>query len=251
LVGKAGARLARNRLPAYRPPSKLARPAASTDKGDQIMRTSGRLLLAGLTGALALAAAVGTASARQLQFSSQTIRTAMTLRLEAGITATSVCPVTLEGSFHSRIISKLSGDLIGYITSAATEKARCTSQRSLFFAQPDSTPENESLPWHIRYDSFTGTLPRITGIRLQLIGLKLKILLTSCEFQSSTARPAYLLMTVAAETGRIEAIRFLEESSIPRIPITGSCPQATAILAGRELLTVLGTTTSITVSLVQ
>jgi hypothetical protein len=215
------------------------------------MRTSARLLPAALAATVVLAAAVGQASARRLMFSEQTIRTAMMLRLEAAPAATTNCPVTLEGSFHSRTLSKVCGQLIGYITAAATNKLGCAvGQRTLFLAPPDGTLENTTLPWHVRFDSFEGTLPRITGLRMAIVGFGIKVL-SGCEYQSTTTRPAYVLMTVAAETGRVEAIRFLEEPAIPRRPPESLCSSPEARLSGRELLTVLGATTSVTVRLVQ
>ena len=211
------------------------------------MRTSARLLPAALAAAIVLAVAVGSASARSLSISSQTIRTAMFLRMEALLVSTN-CPVTLEGSFHSRTITKVRDTLIGLITAAQTNKNGCTTgMRSLMLNPPESTII--TLPWHLRYDSFTGTLPNITGLRFALVEMGIKVL-GGCEYQSTAAIPAYLLLTVAAGSGRIEAIRFLEEAQIPRRPLLGLCRPEEILLAGRELLTVLGETALLTVRLI-
>lgn len=212
------------------------------------MRTSARLMPTALAAAFVLAMAVGSASARSLSVSSQTIRTAMFLRVEAPLLVQTNCPVTLEGSLHSRTLSKVRESLIGYITAAGTNKLACTtSMRTLMIALGDST--QTTLPWHLRYDSFSGTLPAITGLRVALVRMGIKVL-SGCEYQSTEERPAYLLMTVAPESGRIEAIRFLEEVQIPRTPPGGLCTPAEVSLSGRELLTVLGATTSVTVRLI-
>src|SRR5262249_7264834 len=136
--------------------------------------------------------AVGDASARRIEFSSQSFRivwsffhfgnTGETVRIE--------CPVTLEGSFHSRTISKVSGQLIGYITRAQIGPFEACREKAgiegISFLQT-------SLPWHIRYNSFTGTLPTIQGTVVQLIGTG--ILVTSlnqhCLYKSTAARPAF------------------------------------------------------------
>jgi len=209
------------------------------------MRTSARLLPVALVAAIVLAAAVGSASARNLSFSSQTIRTGMFLRLEALGVLTS-CPVTLEGSFHSRTIAKAREALIGAITAARTNKLRClTATRTLMLAEPDSA-ERETLPWSLHYETFAGTLPRITGLRIAVVGMGIRVV-GGCEYLSTVENPAYLLTTVAA--GRIESIAFLEEVQINR-PRESMCFPPEASLSGSEVLTVLGATTSVTVRLI-
>jgi hypothetical protein len=77
------------------------------------------------------------------------------------------CEVTLEGSFHSRSISKVSGALIGQITRAVT--GTCTGGTATFLNGAGGTMN--TLPWHVRYDSFAGDLPNITRIVIQIVGL--------------------------------------------------------------------------------
>jgi hypothetical protein len=71
------------------------------------------------------------------------------------------CPVTLEGTLHSRTISKISGLLIGYITRAIAGEASCTGGTARALA--------ETLPWHVQYLSFAGTLPNITSFSAGVI----------------------------------------------------------------------------------
>jgi hypothetical protein len=70
------------------------------------------------------------------------------------------CPVTLAGSFHGATTTKTLNRLLGSVTSATVGDASCTGGRASFLAG--------TLPWHVLYVSFSGTLPRMTGVRLAL-----------------------------------------------------------------------------------
>jgi hypothetical protein len=211
------------------------------------MRTRSKLLLAGLAAALVLCAAIGTADARRFELSEQHIRATWA---EFTLTDTSlfksVCPVTIEGSFHSRNLSKVSGQLIGYITVALTNKNGCKPEfsfRSLWFDENGI----ENLPWHVRYDSFSGTLPAIVSIRIQLIGMGVKFVGTTCEYLSSAASPAYWRLSL--EAGRVTQVSWVETTRIPRI--NGACLERGQV-AGNGQMRVLNTTlTFITIRLVQ
>jgi hypothetical protein len=123
------------------------------------MRTSVRLGVTALMAALLLASAVGAASAGRLSTNEQFIRTTWrSLGFESPL-FTVRCPLTLEGSFHSRTIPKIIRTLlIGAITSVRIFNERCTNGR--FVAS--------RLPWHITYEGFGGTLPNITALLLLL-----------------------------------------------------------------------------------
>jgi hypothetical protein len=121
------------------------------------MRTSAKLGLTALIAALLLASALSTASARNLSTNTQNIRTTWS-RLEFVGTLTVRCPVTLEGSFHSRTIPKVARLLIGAVTRIDIRSASCTG----------GTATVARLPWHITYEGFTGTLPSISSVRLLL-----------------------------------------------------------------------------------
>lgn len=210
------------------------------------MRTRSSLLL-GLATALALAAAIGTASARRFEISSQGIRaTWMEFTLTDTSLFKSVCPITIEGSFHSRTISKVSGQLVGYITTAVTNKERCRPEfrfASLWFDEGGIA----NLPWHIRYDSFTGTLPAINAIRLQLVGMGVKFEGTTCEYLSSAASPAYIRFLL--EGGRVTNVVWEEGTRIPRT--NGACLERGQV-AGNGQLRVQGRMESfVTIRLVQ
>ncbi len=216
------------------------------------MRTRSKLLLAGLTSALALWAAVGTADARRFEISSEAIRAVWsTVRLEDLAGMRSACPVTLEGSFHSRTFSKVCGELVGYITRAITRKEGCgVENESLWLSNGDNAAVN-TLPWHLRYDSFTGTLPFASTVKLQVIGLGVKFFGTTCEFRSEMIRPTYLIFNLNTETsirrGRIESVRWDETARIRRI--NGLCG-AEGILAGTGSVTILGEAAPVAIELV-
>ena len=97
---------------------------------------------------------------------------------------------------------------------------------------------SETLPWHVRYDSFAGTLPDITSVSLRVIGMALLVRptgLLSCLYQTESGAPARLV-AVRETIGVITSLRFEEASSIAsRTPF---CPNG--VLSGSGGLTVLG-----------
>lgn len=147
------------------------------------MGTHGRTALALIVATAALAATVTTASANRLSVSERTYRaiwSGMTLEYN-GVTGIQ-CPLTLEGSFHSRTLIKGSGNLLGYVHRAAVSACRELPARVL----------TETLPWHVRYASFVGVLPNIVSIRTTLIGFSFRIfepLGLGCLFRSTAERP--------------------------------------------------------------
>jgi hypothetical protein len=78
------------------------------------------------------------------------------------------CRVTLEGSFHTGTIAKVARSLIGSVSRAIVAHP-CTNGEAWADngteAEPLGTAPNK-LPFHITYESFTGTLPNIANIGL-------------------------------------------------------------------------------------
>ena len=143
----------------------------------------GKIILAMAAASVLLGMLVGTASARNLSASAQAITVTWArfdLRANFG---TVECEVTVEGSFHERTIAKTSGSLTGYVTGARVSP-RCR--------RGEATVLTETLPWHVQYDNFTGTLPTITSIRARVIGLAFRSGLfgISCLSRSALAEPA-------------------------------------------------------------
>ena len=184
------------------------------------MRNRTRAACVALTAAFSLALATGSASANRFSYSSQSFRiiwTSLTFS-EAGGNFPISCPVTLEGSFHSATVAKVREALVGYITRASVNNAGCS--------EGQATILRESLPWHVKYQSFTGTLPRITGVRHYLIGAAFQIepgLGIVCLARSSERFPAAGDATREAG-GNITS---LTPDSTLAIPVTGTaCPEA-------------------------
>jgi hypothetical protein len=187
-----------------------------------------------------MAVLVADASASRLRTSSQTRRDVWTgIEFEAGVTVR--CPLTLEGSVHSSTSSKTAGALSGYITRAIIGEASCSGGRARVLT--------ENLPWHIRYASFAGTLPNITSIRENIIGARWLILASfpiigsvSCLYVSETSHPATGTLNLAAG-GTITGVE-----AGGRINGSGICPEGS--LRGNGTVTVLGSSTAITVTLI-
>lgn len=119
------------------------------------MSTHAKLTIAALLSSLLLAVAVGSACASRLSISETHFKIIYSpLSFIPSFGGTTRCPVTLEGSFHSRTSSKVAGALAGFITS--TTVGPCEAGRARV--------DTETLPWHIQYTSFAGTLPNITSI---------------------------------------------------------------------------------------
>lgn len=125
------------------------------------MRTRSKLMLAALASALLLAALVGTASANSLSFTEQGFKVMYSpLSFVPSFGSTIRCPITLEGSLHTNTFAKTASLLLGFVT--RTTIGTCESGRMRL--------NTETLPWHIEYSSFSGTLPNITSIDRKILG---------------------------------------------------------------------------------
>jgi hypothetical protein len=143
-----------------------------------------------------LGAVAASGSARTLSLTTRTFRATfleMTFREEAeGGIAEVECPVTLEGSFHSSTIAKVVRTLIGYITRVENIPAACSGGTAVLLST--------TLPWHIRYDSFAGTLPNITSVTVQLIDFSFLMRVSTlfgvveCLYRSTTAIPTTMAL---------------------------------------------------------
>jgi hypothetical protein len=208
------------------------------------MRIRGRLLLMALTAATLMSLVVSGASARRFEMSNQTFRLIWPL-LSAEIpgTATVSCPVTLEGSFHSRTISKVSGQLVGYITRAFVRggSAECNGTGV-------ARVNSETLPWHVRYSKFTGALPNITGVELQLVGASVNVdpegAAPNCNARTTAAAPALAILIII-----IIGAKEFRANEAARIPLSGGlCELAGAAdLRGTAEVFILGSVTTRTV----
>jgi hypothetical protein len=179
------------------------------------MRIQTKMLLSGLAAALLLSLAVSSASARRLSINESRFYVIWS-SLQFGEPFLFVeavrCGVTLLGSFHSRTISKVPGQLIGYVSHATVRPASgCTAG--------EATILQESLPWHVQYDSFSASegLPRIRTVRLRLIGAAFRIHSSAgptCLYITSETEPSKGDTVVEPTSGTVTGLTALREFRI-------------------------------------
>jgi hypothetical protein len=194
-------------------------------------------VLAGCLATLFMALAVGPAQARNLSLSNQTIRmTFNNLELVAEGLSTMTCHVTLEGSFHTRTFAKVAGALVGYLTRATT--GSCNNPVTILTA---------TLPWHVRYEGFSGTLPNITLIIARISGAAFSL------------EPGVGIRCLATAELRLRAVRNVTtqeltgiEVPLQNVPLTGAFCPSEGSLRSREngSVTILNSTTRISVHLI-
>jgi hypothetical protein len=208
-----------------------------------------RILLTTLTATIILATNITTATAQRLSNSNQQMRVVWgSLELSNTITTNVVrCALTIEGSFHSRTIVKVRELLIGYITRAAVQNNQCTGGRA--------TVLQEKLPWHLTYQSFRGTLPRIEEILLNLIraGFLIEIPgVNNCSAVTSLANPVRGITNLNTTTGQVTGLRLDERPTIPLTNAPGgfACGLGTGRFAGTGTMTLLGTNCLIFITLI-
>src|SRR5262249_13708185 len=141
------------------------------------MRFTKKALCAAFAAVFLLAAMSNVAAARRLQieeFPILFIWAEMAFNAGGGVSVR--CPVSLEGSFASKTISKVSGALIARIGLVQVNTAACLGGTM--------RARSETLPWHIQYNSFSGTLPRLTSVTQTLLGANFEAVSggVRCEF---------------------------------------------------------------------
>ncbi|HKG02340.1 MAG TPA: hypothetical protein VKB03_04115 [Conexibacter sp.] len=146
----------------------------------------GKLLLAVVGATVLLGALVGSASARNLSVSSVTTRLIFSSMYSGGF-GTVTCDRVYETTYHSRTSTKTAGTLLGYIT--AGNVTRCS--------RGGATIDRGTLPWHRRYESFTGTLPNILTQSELVSGASWRIreptFGITCQVTGATVRDTYTL----------------------------------------------------------
>jgi hypothetical protein len=202
-----------------------------------------------LAAAALLAAATSTATANRLEISNQGIRVVwsnVVLGALGGGGNTLTCRVTLEGTFHSRTIVKVSGALIGYITRARVQEAACRGSENIPNAK--ATVLQETLPWHIDYLGFVGSLPNPSP-QYALLNTAFRIfelpLGATCLY-SGTTRGIFERVEPGGE-GRLRAD---ETFGVPKASGSTLCPNPGSFRGTSETVTVLGTSTPIILRLI-
>jgi hypothetical protein len=124
-----------------------------------------KLLLAVVGATVLFGALVSPAFAGRLSLSSDLVAETFTRTNFSGGLGTIECDLILTKILHSRSFAKTRLLLLGYIIAANI--TRC--------ARGGATILRETLPWHIRYDSFSGTLPNITSFKTLMVGFALRV----------------------------------------------------------------------------
>jgi len=179
-----------------------------------------QVFIATAAAVIVLGFGASTSAAGRFSTSHQSFRATFASWEIGGLFGTTTCALTLEGSLHSRTISKVVGTLIGYITSARS--GACASLTAAVLT--------ETLPWHLRYGAFTGSLPGITAIRTNIVGYAFSLRETggiTCLVRSTEGEPATLTYTREGSGGLISAtlggaIRSAAECFGARFTIGGS-----------------------------
>jgi len=199
-----------------------------------------KLLLAAAGATALLGALVSSASARNLSTSNQLIRMAWSTVTLTAAGGNCRCQLTLEGSMHARTTSKSIGSLIGYITSAILGPCPAGTGTIL----------RETLPWHVTYSGFQGTLPEINSFITHAVGVSFRIRDTGgtiCLARSTAAKPGI------GTTHRNTTTKELTEVGLGgRIPTGAECFGAELTLESTSgAISVLGTSsTRLTISLI-
>ena len=112
-----------------------------------------------------LGAFASAGSAGRLSLSANTVNAVWARLIFSGGIGDVECEVILTKTLHARTMDKVRLRLMGYVTAANV--TRC--------ARGGVTVLRETAPWHVRYHSFGGTLPNISGIRTLVVGLPFRI----------------------------------------------------------------------------
>ncbi len=174
-----------------------------------------KLILACLATAAVLSLAAGSADARNFRISIRNIRSTWTaLRfVAAGNTVT--CHVTLEGSFVESTAGKTIRILLARFTRATLNT--CTGG--------SATVLSATLPWHLRYHAFIGTLPFILIIQTEVIGLSFSVKpegSLTCLAATEESHPATFNFGLE-RGGEVTETSFAREAEIPLTGEGGLC----------------------------
>ncbi|MFL5909756.1 MAG: hypothetical protein ACJ768_04200 [Gaiellaceae bacterium] len=228
--------------------------AHGTPEKETRMTRRSKLTLLGMVAALTmLAAFVPRASARAFSFDDNNFRAAWNSIEFASESITSIrCPLTLEGTFVSRTVAKRVGAVIGRVIRADVRGGLAAGECTNGSVRANT----ETLPWDIAYDSFAGTLPNITSVRLSLVGASfeadsLDFLIPKCRSTMTITEPGGGSVSVIREVGgvlRFERYRADETRRIVcRDPFEFNIRGA---FSGEAAMTRRGSTTRIAVSLI-
>lgn len=220
------------------------------------MRSALKFGLASLAATILLAGAVTAASATRLSIGSRSFRavwTPLTFNGAEGVSAPVECNVTIEGTFHSNTIVKRERALLGYVTRAIVQRPCNGGEAWVHNGSENPLGRGvvaSSLPWHVTYEGFTGTLPNIRTIRLLLRGIIFTINAAFGFCLAVYGNGSDNIIGEASVEGGV--IRLLTPNTGVRVRrVSGGvlCPENGTFI-GEAPVTQLGNTTPITIRLI-
>lgn len=177
-----------------------------------------------ITAGLALALVLGVSAiscARELDTNFERIRAVWSvMTFSEGLTRIR-CPVTIEGEFSARRIAKQTQTQIGSIHRATAMFANCSERAGV-----SSFEFLTNLPWAFFYSSFSGALPNINTIALEIIEFSFLITgsFASCLYQATLRSPLKGLLRRNFTTGVITAFQIEPTPAIPQNGMGTGCP---------------------------
>lgn len=194
------------------------------------------------------------ASGNKLTISNQRIRAVWTTMTFASKTGgfPIACAVTMEGSFHSRTIAKVRRALIGYISRAALTRPCAGGEVWIHNGTeaPLGVATPTSLPWHVRYTGFTGTLPALTGVFVDITGMTATVSVSLClaVYGGPTEIERTWFFTLNG-AGTVTSFEPEPEHLIRPVGSPLACPNPGRI-SGGSTVTLLGNTSTIFIRLI-
>ncbi len=222
------------------------------------MRTSTRLAAAAVAAGLLLSALATSSLANRLSVENRNIRAVwreLTLRNKPGRQEFGpiTCAVTMEGSFHERTFPKTAELLIGVITRAIAghpcegggeEWAIHNGTETVLRGIPAT-----SLPWPMRYVSFTGTLPFITTVTVNVTGIVVTATGLCLETFGEAAEVRPWVFRIGAG-GAVNTFEPAETHLIRPAEAFPFCTEMAKLAGASGAVTQLGTTTQIAMRLI-
>jgi hypothetical protein len=153
------------------------------------------------------------------------------------------CELQLSGTWRSRTITKSAGAVIGEVNTG--QLVNCSE------GQIGLMLTTGTIPWEVRYSSYTGTLPEITSVTFQVVGFRILIRPIggiSCLYRSTAEAPLVFNAPVTRERIFDRAV-IVNASRIPLNAPTMGCPGILEI-RGEGSMTVAGEFASVQIRLI-
>ena len=164
--------------------------------------------------------------------------------------------VTLEGSMHRRTYPKIFDLLVGGIDRATVNQERCTGGIVAAIngtERYNGTVPASTVPWHKTYANFAGRLPDVIALYFEVERARFGIRDASglCTGLYFGAEDALELEYTREAGGAITGVNALETRSLRLVRRDAGflCPE-TATIRGRGTLTVAGSSTRVTITLI-